>query len=102
MTMAWCFPDETTAHTEAVFDSLQGDYEVFVPVLWPYEVTNVLLLAVGKRRISSAQAGEFVDDLEALHILIDDGTRHVWERVYALAEKHRLTIYDAAYLELAR
>jgi hypothetical protein len=42
MTMAWCFPDEATVHTEAVFDSLHGDYEILVPVLWPYEVTNVL------------------------------------------------------------
>jgi predicted nucleic acid-binding protein len=101
MTMAWCFPDEATAHTEAVFDSLQGDSEVFVPVLWPYEVTNVLLLALRKGRISSAQAREFVNDLEAMHTSVDDGTPHVWGKVFGLANAHRLTIYDAAYLELS-
>jgi predicted nucleic acid-binding protein len=102
MTMAWCFPEEATQQTEAVFDSLAGEHEIFVPVLWPYEVSNVLLGAVRRQRISSAKAKEFIDDLESLDIRMDDGTGLVWETVYTLAERHRLTTYDAAYLELAQ
>jgi predicted nucleic acid-binding protein len=101
MTMAWCFPDEATPHTEAVFNILQEDHEIFVPTLWPYEVANVLLGAVRKQRISSAKARDFMDDLESFTIKIDDGTAKVWESIYGIAEQHRLTSYDAAYLELA-
>jgi|SRR5580704_17552580 predicted nucleic acid-binding protein len=101
MTMAWCFPDEATPHTEAVLDLLAGQHEIIVPTLWPYEVTSVLLGAVRRKRITSAKAREFIADLDSLNILIDEGTQNVFGRVYFLAERHQLTGYDAAYLELA-
>jgi predicted nucleic acid-binding protein len=101
MTMAWCFPDEATPHTEAVLDLLTGEHEILVPILWPYEVTSVLLGAVRRKRITSAKARQFIADLDALNIRIDDGTENVFGRVYFLAERHQLTGYDGAYLELA-
>jgi hypothetical protein len=42
MTMAWCFPDEATMRTEAILSLLAEEHELFVPVLWPYEVGNIL------------------------------------------------------------
>ena len=39
----------------------------------------------------------------ALAITVDPGTdRHAWGATAKLAARHRLTLYDAAYLELAR
>jgi len=43
----------------------------------------------------------FLDDLRALPIEIDiEGPERVFDRVAAIADRHRLTVYDAAYLEL--
>lgn len=99
--MAWCLPGEMSPQAEALFASLDQPHEISVPVLWRYEVANVLLGAVRKGRVSAVKAREFMDDLEAFNIIVDDGTDYAWEEAYALAEKHRLTGYDAAYLELA-
>ncbi len=101
MTMAWCFSDEATPHTEAILGQLSGEHELLVPVLWPYEVGNTLSRAVRKGRISSKKAQEFLVDLESFSITIDDGTSYALTDVYRLAESHGLTTYDAAYLELA-
>ena len=101
MTMAWCFSNEATRHTEAILSQLSGEHELLVPVLWPYEVGNTLGRAVRRGRISPEKAHEFLDDLESFTIAIDDGTSYALTDVYRLAESHGLTTYDAAYLELA-
>jgi predicted nucleic acid-binding protein len=102
VTMAWCFPDETSAYTEGVMNLLAAaNGAAFVPVLWPYEVANILILAVRKSRIPAAKAVEFIEDLESFRIKIDDGVGYAFNKVYELAEQHRLTAYDAAYLEIA-
>jgi predicted nucleic acid-binding protein len=101
MTMAWCFPDEATSQTEAILNLLAGPHELFVPVLWPYEVGNILGRAARKGRISSYKARQFMEDLDSFNISIDDGSSYALNRVYNLADQHQLTTYDAAYLELA-
>lgn len=99
--MAWCFADEATPRTEGILNQLSGEHELLVPVLWPYEVGNILWRAVRKGRISSARVQGFLEDLDSFKITIDDGTPYALTAVYRLADLHGLTTYDAAYLELA-
>ncbi len=47
MTMAWCFDDEATAATRALFDEVQG-ITLRVPAHWRLEVGNVLALSERK------------------------------------------------------
>jgi predicted nucleic acid-binding protein len=102
VTMAWCFPEETTPYTEGILNDLADDGEALVPVLWRYEVVNVLVQATKRGRITQAKALAFLDDLTALPITIDrDGLDLTFTTVHALAERYQLTGYDAAYLELA-
>jgi predicted nucleic acid-binding protein len=101
LTMAWCFADEATGYTESLLDLLAEPHLIVVPPLWRYEVVNVLLMAVRKNRIAPARAREFIEDLQSFNIAIDDGLPHAFGAVYQLADQHRLTSYDAAYLELA-
>lgn len=99
VTAAWCFPDEDDRLADLAFDRLERDGAV-VPVLWWFEVRNILVVAERRGRIDAASSVEFLDDLARLPIRIDrepDGPT-----VMALARRHRLTAYDAAYLELAR
>jgi predicted nucleic acid-binding protein len=65
-------------------------------------VANALLIAVWRKRISSQDARQFLEDLDVLPIRIETTTQRLIRLdILPLAEKHELTIYDAAYLELA-
>lgn len=100
--LPWCFADEATDATNALLTSLQTDGEALVPAHWPAEVANALLVAVRRGRISPQDAQQFLEDLDILPIRIDMATQKLVRlQILPLAEKHGLTIYDAAYLELA-
>ena len=98
-TLAWVYSAETT---EAISDVLARVIEsgAWVPALWRLEIANVLDMGVRKGRTDAA----FRDaDLALLPISVDPETdRHAWGATVKLAARHRLTLYDAAYLELAR
>jgi predicted nucleic acid-binding protein len=74
----------------------------FAPQLWPLEVVNGLLIAQRRGRIDAAKRRHLAGVLRALPISIDEETGvQVWSATQTLADSHRLSIYDAAYLELA-
>jgi predicted nucleic acid-binding protein len=95
----WCFPDESSPVADAALSAVATD-EVVVPVIWWFEVRNLLLAGERHDRIDPTGTAEFLADLETMSIGIDRAP--VSEAVLALASTHRLTVYDAAYLELAR
>lgn len=103
VTMAWCFTDEATDFTETLLNRLSDLTDTaLVPALWLYEVVNVVELAVRKSRITKDKAFDFLESLAELPIEVEDLSRtEVFVSVGALAERYRLTGYDAAYLELA-
>ena len=101
ITMAWLFEDETTPYTDAILDHLATNSAI-VPSIWPLEVANVLVHAVRHKRISELQAANFIDALAKLPIQVDDSTSlRAMHSIYTLAQTEKLTIYDAAYLDLA-
>ena len=98
----WCFEDEASAATDAVLDRVRNEGAA-VPALWHWEVANVLALAVRRNRIAPAHAQRRLTLFGALPIVTDpEGPARAWREVYALAQTHGLTAYDAAYLELAQ
>jgi predicted nucleic acid-binding protein len=102
-TLPWRFQDEATPWTEALLDRLKYGEEVRVPAHWPLEVTNSLLTARRRGRVTAEQIKEFIEDLAALCIRIDaPASPAQWPGILAIAEQQHLTAYDAAYLELAR
>lgn len=101
VTMAWCFADEVTSYTESVLDRLR-DTQALVPVIWPLEVANVLLVAERRQRITEAQTAHFLELLRALPITVDDGgVEKGWGPALTLGREFGLSAYDACYLELA-
>jgi predicted nucleic acid-binding protein len=77
---------------------LRGD-SALVPSLWWFEVRNALVQNERRRRLTEPGTAEFLQELSRLAIALD---RVPDERVIlTLARRHRLTVYDAAYLELA-
>lgn len=76
--------------------------ECLVPVHWRFEVANMVLVAERRGRIDADQARASLEDLDLMPIAIDEASLdYAFVRDGALAREHALTIYDAAYLELA-
>ena len=101
-TMAWCFSDEATRETEDLLDSLPSDRRGYAPSVWPLEVTNVLLVAERRDRISQRDAIRFLTLLWTLPITIDpEMTPLIVQSIFNLGRVHQVSAYDAAYLELA-
>jgi predicted nucleic acid-binding protein len=102
VTMTWCFAEEATEYTRALLSRLSNLTDsAVVPVLWLYEVVNVVELAFRKGRITSEKAAAFLESLADLPIEVENPSRtQVFVAARALAAQHQLTSYDAAYLEL--
>lgn len=101
VTMAWCFDDEITEYSEAVLESLTLK-SALVPVIWPLEVTNVLLMAIKRKRITKIKAAGFLDRLNDLPIrLANSKPLSAMMSIFELGDEQKITSYDAAYLDLA-
>jgi predicted nucleic acid-binding protein len=76
--------------------------EALAPVVWPLEVANVLLMAERRRRITATERSRALAWFAVLPVEIDhEAPQRAWADIPALAERHKLTVYDVAYLELA-
>jgi predicted nucleic acid-binding protein len=99
--MTWCFKDEATVPTDALLVRVV-DSGAVTPEFWPLEAVNTLLWAQIKGRIDHSYRNEQINFLRQLAITPDMHTYDVaWTAINELAARHRLTSYDAAYLELA-
>lgn len=103
VTLPWCFEDERTPFTESLLNRIRARERAVVPSHWPAEVLNSLVQAKKRGRVPEESLQRFLWDLSSFDILIDcERSLAAWQRIRNLAEAHRLTAYDAAYLELAQ
>jgi predicted nucleic acid-binding protein len=99
--LAWVYREERSDAIAAVFEQVT-EAGAWVPSLWRLEVANVLEMGVRRGRNDAAFRDATLADFELLPIQSDSETeRHAWQSTLRLAERYRLTVYDAAYLELA-
>jgi predicted nucleic acid-binding protein len=102
-TLPWCFADEATPATEALLERLRSGDEAVAPAHWPTEVMNALIMAVRRQRIGFGQVLQFAEALAALPIHVAPPSAPAsWALLLTTAVDTKLTIYDAAYLQLAR
>ena len=101
MSITWLFEDEHTPNALALFRRVAEEGAV-VPSLWSLEVANALRAAVRRRRCEEPFVDRSLLRLDRLPIAIDTETdAHAWGMTRALSREEDLTLYDAAYLELA-
>lgn len=99
--LAWLLPDEHAEPAQQVLDRIVAS-RAWVPALWRLEVANSLQMAVRRGRIDARFRDASLADLALLNIQVDpDTSGFAWTDTLQLADAHTLTVYDAAYLELA-
>jgi predicted nucleic acid-binding protein len=102
LTLSWYFEDERTPAIDAVLDEVVANSAV-VPSLWRMEVANGLQMAIRRKRIDRDFRDRAIRHLSLLPIVVDQETDiHVWAATLRLSDRFGLTVYDAAYLELAQ
>lgn len=95
---SWLLPDESDARAVAAYDRLDTD-EAFAPWLWWFEIRNIFITSERRGRIEPEKTHRALTLLARLPVHIDHAPDET--AILALARRYRLTVYDAAYLELA-
>jgi predicted nucleic acid-binding protein len=99
--LAWCFADEKNDYADAIAAKFPA-IEAIVPGLWPLEIGNILVVGERRGRNTQADSVQWTHFLASLPIVIDEETKaRAWNETLNLARSHRLSVYDACYLELA-
>ena len=94
------FPDEAQAQAqELIRDHISGHVRLAAPVLLLYEVTNAIVQAERRGRISGEMGEEILAAFEGLDIELEPVT---WQQMLPLAKEFDRSAYDAAYLALAQ
>lgn len=94
----WLLPSEADRRADLALEQLSKDGGI-APDLWRHEMRNILLMQERRGRIDSAFSTRAFALLAQLPIRIDSSADEAM--TLALARRHGLTAYDAAYLELA-
>ena len=99
--LSWFLQDEQSPASDRLF-ALVAEEGAVVPSLWRLEIANALQVAVRRNRIDRAYRDGTIQRAGRLPIEVDPETdAHAWTRTLHLSERHDITVYDAAYLELA-
>ena len=95
-------PDEQASLSFDVIATM-FDTPAIVPGHWRLEVANMLRTAVRQGRLTSKARRDIFERLAALPVETDPLTWDgAWAATVVLSDRHGLTPYDAAYLELAK
>jgi predicted nucleic acid-binding protein len=100
MALAWCFEDESKDSSDEILHRLLLEGGI-APAHWPLEIANALRFAAGSGRVDEpaiSRARMIVLDLPVDVLPVETSTAL---GLIESARRHELTVYDAAYLELA-
>jgi predicted nucleic acid-binding protein len=91
--------DGVEAAEDAV--GLMGEEPACAPAHWSLEIANVLARELRRGSLAPEEASALAMQAEAWEVMLDPQTgAQALSRTLTLAAEHRLTAYDAAYLEL--
>ena len=97
--MSWCFR-EYDPRANVAIEHFHAGAQTIAPLHWWFEVRNVAMRGIRQKRVSQAEVTAFFLSLAVTPVALDELPNEI--AVFHLAQRHNLTFYDAAYLELAR
>ncbi len=95
----WAFVDKNHPIADLALERMRTD-EARVPALWWFEIRNILVVNERRKRVTESDTVAFLRNLARLRVMVDRSPEEA--DVLTLARRHRLSVYDASYLELAR
>lgn len=100
---SWLLEDEQSDYALSVKEKIIEGFTMIQPSIWLFEITNILRNAQRRKRVSFAQSKDYLEAISALPIEISNYFNlHNSKDLFELADKHNLTTYDAAYIQLAK
>lgn len=101
--VGWVHPAQATSATAAMLDALAEGGSVEVPALWPVEVANALTVLVRRGKLTEDDRQVGLGWFRGLPLRVDHEMASLaFSRLSELASANGLSVYDAAYLELAQ
>jgi predicted nucleic acid-binding protein len=100
--LSWVFEDEYSSYSQFVAEVMDEGHAI-VPVVWPLEVANAVLISVRRGRLLESAAPSLIGALDRLRIDIDHGIalESLAQTTLTMGLVHRVSAYDASYLELS-
>ena len=100
--IAWVHPAQATMQSQALLDSIAAGAVVRAPALWSLETANALLVLTRRGKLTEEERVNALTALAQLSVILDHEMAGLaLGKLSDLAMHHRLSVYDAAYLELA-
>lgn len=101
--IGWVHPGQATPQTDSMLEAIVEGAVVEAPALWPLEVANALTVLTRRRKLTEDEREAGLGWLRRLPLRLDhEMAQLAFSRLSELASAHELSVYDAAYLELAR
>jgi predicted nucleic acid-binding protein len=101
LTAAWLLDEPSFAPASDLFDLLASE-SILVPAHWPTEVGNALRKAVRMGRLSNKEIAPLIERLALFDIVVATPISvNEIGSLTQLALEHRLSVYDAAYIQMA-
>jgi predicted nucleic acid-binding protein len=100
--VAWAVPSQSSRATDDLLDRVSAGTPLVVPALWSFEIANSLLVLLRRKKLLAPERERALRALARLPLVVDEeGARLALGTISELAGEHGLSVYDAAYLELA-
>lgn len=97
--LAWAFSDELSGEADRAM-TLAAERGLVVPAIWWYEIRNVLVMGERRGRIEPESSRAVLAALAELNPVRD--FEHHDATIMDVARSYGLSVYDAAYVEVAR
>jgi predicted nucleic acid-binding protein len=100
--LSWFFDDEFSPYSDSIAEIMPRSQAV-VPIVWPLEMANGFLSAFRRGRLPEAKAPALIGAINRLRVDIDReiAPEVLTQAVLNVGLAHRVSAYDASYLELA-
>jgi predicted nucleic acid-binding protein len=86
--IAWVHPGQATPETDALLAEVNEGAILVVPALWPVETANALVVLERRKKLTAEETDHEMSVL-------------AFTKLAQLAADNALSVYEAAYLELA-
>ena len=101
--VGWVHPAQATKETAGMLEAITEGAAVEVPALWPLEVANALTVLQRRRKLTAQERQAGLGWLRGLPLKVDHEMASLaFTTLCELASECHLSVYDAAYLELAQ